>query len=373
VILDTRVVAGSGGGPDKTIINSPRFLSRTGYRMLCAYLHPPGDAGFEMLRRKAADAGTELLSVPDRGPLDWTIVPKMLELCRHHKVAVWHGHDYKTNALGLILNRWHPMRLVTTVHGWVRQTLRTPVYYAVDRACLPRYERVYCVSPDLHERCVALGVPESRCELLENGIDVDAYQRLCDTAAAKERLGLPPARPVIGAAGRLSPEKGFDLLLQAAADLRRRGHDLSVLIAGEGPERARLEHLARALGLGDRCRLLGYRADLRPIYEAMDVYALSSHREGLPNVLLEAMAMGVPVAATRINGVPRLVADGDNGLLVPPGDAAALAEVLGRLLRDIGLRRVLAAAGRQTVEGRYSFARRMGRLSASYDEMLRRN
>src|SRR5947209_3851879 len=191
VVLDARVVTGSGGGPDKTILNSPRFLGPLGYRMLCAYLHPPDDPGFEVLRRTAARYKAPLVEVPDRGPWDWRVVTELLAVCKREKVAVWHGHDYKTNALGLLLKRLWPMRLVTTVHGWVHHTGRTPLYYKLDQMCLPRYERVICVSGDLLETCLGSGVPARNCVLLENGIDAAEYTRRQTAAEARAGLGFP--------------------------------------------------------------------------------------------------------------------------------------------------------------------------------------
>jgi glycosyltransferase involved in cell wall biosynthesis len=372
VVLDARVVTRAGGGPDKTILNSPRFLARAGYRMLCAYLHPPGDPGFDELRRKAEARQAPLLSVPDRGPLDLRIVPELLRVCREERVAIWHGHDYKSNALGLVLRTLWPMRLVTTVHGWVQHTARTPLYYWIDRVCLPYYDSVLCVSADLHRRCLQAGVPRGRCSVLENGIDLEEYRRRQPTAAAKSRLGLPPDRLLVGAVGRLSPEKGFDLLIQAADRLLAEGIDLELWILGEGDQKEALADLIRQLGRADRIRLLGYRGDLPGYYEAMDVLALSSYREGLPNVLLEAMALEVPVLATRVAGIPRLIQDGDNGLLVGPGQVDELAVGLRQLLRSPELRHRLAEAGRQTVTEDYSFARRMDRLRRLYDRLLGR-
>ncbi|HTU91893.1 MAG TPA: hypothetical protein VMF69_17560, partial [Gemmataceae bacterium] len=103
VVLDARVVSGAGGGPDKTILNSPRFLATAGYRNLCTYLHPPDDPGFEQLRKRARIAEAPLLAIPDSGPWDWRVPGRMLEICRRERVAIWHGHDYKSNALGLLL------------------------------------------------------------------------------------------------------------------------------------------------------------------------------------------------------------------------------------------------------------------------------
>jgi glycosyltransferase involved in cell wall biosynthesis len=370
-VLDTRVVSGSGGGPDKTILNQPRFLAGSGYRNVCAYMHPPNDPGFEQLRRKAAAWQAPLLSVPDRGPLDWRVMWRMLRLCRRERVRIWHGHDYKSNALGLLLRRFWPMRLVTTVHGWgVRGERRTPLYYRLDRLCLPHYERVLCVSPDLHRQCLAGGVPEDRCVLVENAIDVAEFTRRRTRGEAKRVLGLCPDRIWVGAVGRLSAEKGFDLLISAVDQLLGTGLDVGLVIAGDGEMRRPLEALIARLGRGDRIYLVGYRPDVRDLYEALDVFALSSLSEGLPNVVLEAMALNVPVVATRIAGIPNVIDDGVNGLVVGPGSVPDLTASLHRLAVDADLRARLAHAARRTVEARYSFAARMDRIRALYDALL---
>jgi glycosyltransferase involved in cell wall biosynthesis len=372
VVLDARVVVGAGGGPEKTILNSPRFLEGAGYRNLCAYLHAPRDPGVQTLRERATDCRAPFISVPDRGPLDWRVFVELLNLCRRERVAVWHGHDYKSNLLGLMLSRFRPMRLVTTLHGWVHHTRRTPLYYAIDRWCLPRYEQVICVSSDLYEAALACGVPPERCVLVENGIDTDAYRRRLSPEEARARAGIPAGRLVVGAVGRLSPEKGFDLLIRAVADLRKTGLEVELWIAGAGDQRQELQTLVDGLGCGAAVRLLGYRSDTIDLYQAMDVFALSSLREGLPNVLLEAMALEVPVVSSRIAGIPRLVVHEENGLLVEPGSQEALAGALSRLLRSPDLRRRLAAAGRRTVASNFSFASRMDKVRRLYDGLLGR-
>jgi glycosyltransferase involved in cell wall biosynthesis len=372
VVLDVRVVKGSGGGPDKTILNSPRYLNTAGYRMLCAYMHPPDDPGFVQLRHKAERWQAPLLSVPDRGPLDWTVARRLLRICRQEKVAIWHGHDYKSNLLGLLLRPFWPMRLVTTVHGWVEHTSRTPLYYAVDRFCLPRYEQVICVSEDLRRRCLGLGLKPRRCPLIENAIDTEEFVRRRSVAEAKRSFGWHPERLLIGAVGRLSAEKGFDLLIRATAELLKSGLDVGLVIVGEGREQEPLQRLIIESGCTDRVQLLGYRQDTRELYEAMDLFALSSLREGLPNVVLEALAVEVPVVATAIAGVPRLIRDGETGLLVEPGSVEQLTAALGRALRDCDLRQRLRRAGRRTIEEGYSFAARMGKIARLYDRLLRR-
>jgi glycosyltransferase involved in cell wall biosynthesis len=332
-------------------------------------MHPPGDPGFEQLTRKAERWGAKLISVPDRGPLDLSILPRLLKICRNHRVSIYHAHDYKSNVLGLWLKRRYPMRMMTTIHGWVQRTWRTPLYYALDRWSLPSYEKVICVSQDLRETCLAAGVRADRCVLLDNAIDTEEFRRRRSRTEARQELGLPSTGLVIGGVGRLSAEKGFDLLIRAVRRLLDRGLDVSLAIAGEGDERSRLQKLAQELSLGDRVRLLGYCSDMRPVFEALDVFALSSLREGLPNVLLEALAMETPAVCTRIAGVPRLVQDGVTGLLVMPGSANELSDGLARMLNDEHPPLTMCASSGELIESEFSFAVRMRKLAAIYDDM----
>jgi glycosyltransferase involved in cell wall biosynthesis len=151
------------------------------------------------------------------------------------------------------------------------------------------------------------------------------------------------------------------------------GCDAGLLIVGEGEEMQNLRDLIADRRLNDRVHLLGYRADVPNIYEALDVFALSSYREGLPNVLLEAMALEVAVVATRIAGIPNLLRDGDNGLLVKAGDVDEFASALRRLHDDAGLRSRLGASARLTIEERYSFHDRMDKIAHLYDRLLDRS
>ncbi|MEX2317851.1 MAG: glycosyltransferase family 4 protein [Pirellulales bacterium] len=373
MVLHTRVITGQGGGPDKTILNSPRFLATLGYRSVCAFLRPPHDKGFQAIRQRAEQWHAPIEEIEDRNAIDLRALKRLLGVCRRLDVDIWHAHDYKTNLFGLLLRRLHPMRLVTTCHGWVEHTSRTKLYYRVDRWSLPRYERVICVSEDLVNQCRKQRVADDKLVLIENAIDTDEYCRSIDVVAAKQKLNFPAGRFLLGAAGRLSPEKAFDDLIRAVGELVRRGVDLGLFIAGDGPQRDALQRLIDELKLQDRVRLLGFQGDLRPFYQSLDLFVLSSLREGLPNVMLEAMALEVPVVATRIAGIPRVISDGENGLLVDPSDLAGLTHAIGQALGSASLRERLSVAGRRTVDERYSFAARMKKIAAIYDDLLSRH
>jgi glycosyltransferase involved in cell wall biosynthesis len=371
VVLHARVVTGSGGGPDKTILKSPRFLTGLGYRCACAFLRPPHDKGFDRLRDRAAAWKAPIYEIDDRSPWDSDLVARSAKLANDLAIDIWHAHDYKTNLLGLLVNRRRPMTLVTTCHGWVQRTWRTLIYHQIDRLTLRHYDHVIAVSSDVATACRRMGVDGTRLSLIENAIDTDQFARSRSRREAKREIGWPDGRFLIGAVGRLSPEKGFDLLIRAIAQLVKNGCDIGLAIAGDGPEQANLQNLVSELGLADRVRLLGFQGDLIPLYEAMDVYALSSRREGLPNVLLEAMALEVPVVATKVAGVPTLIDNDKNGILVEAESVGALAEAIGQLVRDTALRSRFAAAGRETIVNRYSFAVRMAKVAAVYDQVLR--
>ncbi len=372
VVLHTRVVTETGGGPDKTILLSASYLADSRYWLAAAYMHPPDDPGFEAIRRRADEFNSPLISVPDRGATDTRVLRRMRALCKHYNVKIWHGHDYKSNLIGLMLRPFWKMKYVTTVHGWVKHTTRTPLYYAVDRWALPFYQHVICVSDDLRDRVRELGVADDKISLIHNAIDERRYDRQRPAADAPMRASMntPPGRLVIGAVGRLSAEKGFNHLIRAADTLLKEGFDFEVWIAGDGDARPELEQLIAHLGLQDRVKLLGFCGDMIAMYEALDVFVLSSLREGLPNVVLEAMSMRVPVVSTRVAGVPKLIDDGVTGVLCPIGDVPAMADALRPVLTEASTRQRLAEAGRAKIEREYSFTQRMARIRSIYDSVL---
>jgi len=370
VVLETRVVTGEGGGPEKTIINTPRYMTSYGYPTFCAYMHPPKDPGFDIIQHRAENLSCPILGIDDRGIFDRTVSRRLLEICREKQVAIWHAHDYKSNFLGLKLRKKHSMKLFTTVHGWVRHTWKTPFYYALDKYCLRGYDHVICVSFDLYEQCLRLGVKKERCSLIENAIDTMQYSRTMKVEEAKEKLGFPKDRLIVGACGRLSPEKNFAGLIQVIAEMIEDGMPVSLFIAGDGPIRETLQKLINATGHNDHIRLLGFRDDIMTFYQGLDLFVLNSLREGLPNVVLEAMAYEVPVLSTRVAGVPRLITNGYDGVLIDMKNETELKHRLRVLLEDAEYRRMIGENGNFTISRQYSFGVRMKKIRDIYDQLL---
>jgi glycosyltransferase involved in cell wall biosynthesis len=369
-VMHLRTVSGRGGGPEKTILNSPRFLEGS-YQLRVAYIRPNNDPEYDMIER-AAQMDVDLVDIPERSGIDPRTVWRLVREVREFRPDILHAHDYKTNVLAVLLGRWFGIRTLTTMHGYVSRGGRLELYYRLDSWALRQMDHVIAVSDDLYQMLDAIGVSPARRSFVPNAIDHQQFSRRRSIAEARKHLGLDPSRLLIGAVGRLAAEKGFDRLIQAVDRLHNAGLDAELAIVGEGDERPHLEALIARCRRADRIHLLGHRSDVRDLYEAMDVFALSSLREGLPNVLLEAMALEVPVVATCIAGVPRLIDDGKNGLLIQPGSVEELTRSLERLLRDAELRKRLACSGRQTIAARYSFAARMRSIQTIYDDLLGR-
>lgn len=373
-ILHLRTVTGQGGGPEKTLLASPKHIGPR-YRLRLAYIRPANDALYDMPAR-AQRAGATLIDVPERGGADPRTWSALVREIKHSRPALLHPHDYKTNILAVLLGKRFGLPVVTTMHGFGLPNARLKLYFRLERWALRRMDRVICVSPDLLEYAVKIGVPSERCKLVDNAIDLEQFTRRATVEEAKKRLGLSPERLLMGAVGRLFEEKGFDRLIAATGRLSGPAHEthprvpLDLVIVGEGPERGALERLIRQRGLEDRVRLAGHQTDTIAWFEAMDIFALSSLREGLPNVLLEAMALEVPVVATRVGGVPGLVSDGESGLLVKPDDVDGLTTAIRTLAETPNVRRRLAAAARKAIETGYSFEKRMEKIRGIYDEVL---
>ena len=366
-VLHLRTVCGRGGGPEKTLLNSPRFLADS-YDVRLAYIRPVDDPEYDLPQR-AKEAGVVLYDIPERSGFSLSTLGRLAAVIREFPPHLLHAHDYKTNVLSLVLGRWFRTPVLTTAHGYVTKGGKLNAYYRLDRWALRRMDHVIAVSSDLFDFLQELRIPDERRSLIWNAIDTDSYCRNAEITQAKSTLGFAPDRLLVGAVGRLQPEKGFDVLIEAARQLYASGLDFDLAIAGDGPLRSDLEQQAAAADPQGRIRFLGWQTNAQPFFEALDLFVLSSRREGLPNVVLEAMALEVPVVATRVAGVPAVVEDGTSGLLVPPDSDSNLASALERPLRDAALRQRLGRNGRQSIEARFSFRARMEKIRDIYDRL----
>ena len=227
------------------------------------------------------------------------------------------------------------------------------------------------VSEAVKRDCVErLRMDANRVTVIHTGIDPPPERNAAAAESLRRTWGVPPGEPLIVTVARLSYEKGIDTLIDAAALLRETHPRARVAVVGDGPDERGLEEQIRRRGVADVVQLAGFHADVWPVFEAADIVCMPSKSEGMPNVLLEAMATGCPVVATNVGGVPEAISSGENGLLVEPKDAAALASALASLIDDAPMAQRLARAARRTVEQRFLARDVVGRYAALYERLL---
>jgi len=265
-------------------------------------------------------------------------------------------HGYKADLIGLLAARRVGIPVISVSHGWTGHTWKVRRYEQFDRACMRRMDRVVCVSEEQAVKVRRAGVRPDRVVVVRNAIRPDRFDR-SDPADRGRLEAMFPRAPerIIGSAGRLSPEKGFGVLVEAAAIVTRSDPGVGFIHFGDGPLRETLARRIAELGLEGRFILAGYRSDLDRFIPHWDLSVLPSFTEGLPNVVLEAFAAGVPVVATAVGGTPEIVEEGSNGYLVPPGDPEALARRIRDILLSEDERRSMGQRGRERVLSEFTF------------------
>jgi glycosyltransferase involved in cell wall biosynthesis len=222
----------------------------------------------------------------------------------------------------------------------------------------------------VRRQLIGEGYSPTKLQVIHNGVAIPDNLQPETRGRLRQELGLPPDAPLVAAICRLAPCKGVQFFLEAAAHLAPRWPDVRFLVVGDGPCRADLERTASRLGLSGRLVFAGSRSDIPEILSDLRVCVLPSLYEGLPNILLESMAMGIPVVATRVGGTPEGVDDGVTGILVPPRDPGSLARAVEHLLQDPEAGRRMGMAGRERVIARFSIERMVRATESLYTDLL---
>ncbi len=315
--------------------------------------------------RAAESAGVPVTLISERSALDLHVVWRIRDLVDAENPDIVQTHAVKSHFLAYMSRVWRKRRWVAFHHGYTTTDTKDRVYSQLDRGSLRAAARVFTVSQAFKRQLVERGVSAARIEVVQNAVSLawaDGVRAL-DRQAARARLGIASDERVLLAIGRLSQEKRHIDLIEAHRLLGDKS--VRLLLVGDGPERANLEAAA-----GKGVTFSGQIQDTSVYYAACDVMVLPSLTEGSPNVLLEAMATGVPSVATQVGGIPEIVKDGESALLVPPSDPAALAQAIRTLLGDAELRARLVVNARSAIEARHTPETRAQELISRYRSVL---
>lgn len=341
---------------------APRFHAR-GCKLAVCNLRV-ADPGADLLRA----AGLTVFETGCKSASPRTL-PALLRQARNSRADLLHAHGYAAANFGRLAG--HRLGVPVVVHEHALLPVR-PHQYLVDWLLRRWTTRGVAISQAV-AGCMTRrrSVPPERIDVIPNGIDLSRYQAVSHLApaAARKRFGWPETAQMIGSAARFRREKGLPVLLEAVLRLMPRYPELWCVMAGDGPDRADLQQQAAATQQADRLVFPGFVEAMPPFLRAMTVLAIPSLQEGLSFAAMEAMATGVPVVASRTGGLPELIADGVTGLLTPPGDSAALAGALERVLTDTTLQRRLVRNAARAVQA-YDADRYADRITALYRRLL---
>jgi glycosyltransferase involved in cell wall biosynthesis len=362
------------GGMESHTLDLACSVVQTGFPV---YAIVPQDAVLEPLVERLQGAGIEVYRLTLNGKPTLDLARNWLRLwhwLRRRGIALFHQQrtgPYHGKWAVLAAKAARVPVVVATEHqsAYPLQGLARHLNSLADRMV----DRLIVVShSDWQSQMAHSGRSADKVTVIHNGIDIKRYYTYSaeDLRAHRQALGLDPEAPLIGSVARLARQKGLEYLLQAAALLRQKVPDLHVLMVGDGPCRQMLEEEARRLGIIDRTCFLGFQRDVTPYLPLLDVFVMPSRFESFGLTLVEAMAVSLPVVASRVGAIPEVVADGETGLLVPVEDAEALASAIDTYLSNPDLRQQSGRAGRQRAEKLFSVEAMAQHAISLYQELL---
>ena len=361
-------------GAERVILNYLDFHDRERFRIVVAPFINEHNIAANPFPEAVCCRRVECRVISICRSIDIRDIGKVVDAIRKSGSRIIHTHGYRADIIGLIAARLCRIRAVATVHGWTPVTNRLQRYEKMDRRALRHYDRVIAVSEAIRQGLLQTGLKAEAVVTINNAVplpqisDGEAPSRW--RATVRREFGLAEDDFVVGVIGRLSEEKGVRYFLEALSLMRQPPPRVRGLIVGDGPEAETLRECAHSFGLGDAAVFAGFRREIPPLYAAVDCIALPSLTEGIPMVVLEAFAHGRPIVATRVGGVPEIVTDGRDGLLVESCQPEQMAEKIRLLADDSLLRELLVREAHITLITRFDPLVWAGKIEKLYNDLL---
>lgn len=308
--------------------------------------------------------------IREKGPFDKAVIPQLLALAERYRPDVIETHMVKSHFLMRFSGLWRSYRWLAFHHGYTRVDRKMLVYNQFDRWSLRAARQVVTVCQPFVTELASRGVPAERITVQHNSVPPFQAPEEAAVAELRSSLGIEDGAFVLLAVGRLSAEKGFADLLEAVAMARSSAPDFRLVIVGEGPERGPLEASIARLGLTGQVLLPGHFHRMAPWYALANALVMPSHSEGSPNVLLEAMAAGLPVVATSVGGIPEMASDGETAFLVAPHRPPDLARVIAMVVNDPVMAAGMGSAGKKRATERFSTSAHYRSLIKVYEQLI---
>jgi glycosyltransferase involved in cell wall biosynthesis len=303
---------------------------------------------------------------PCAGRLDLRTILLMRAFLKAQKIDIIHTHGYKSNLYAIAATLGKNISMITTCHNWLSESPKMKLYAWLDKFFLKRFDRVVAVSESVKQEILRHNISHRNLLTIYNGIDIKRFSNHRRTNSIRKEFGIDQSYKVIGFVGRLSKEKGVIYLMEAAEEVLKECPKLIFLIVGDGPLRKELQRKYDFAPI----IFTGIRNDVPEVYQCMNIFVLPSLREGLPMVLLEAMASRLPVVATRVGAIPAVIMDKETGLLIEPGDQDPIKESLLYLLKNPKMAKAMGRNGYRYVQEHFSSKKMAGAYLDVYRELI---
>lgn len=331
-----------------------------------------GKEGINTFIHAGKENGLRVFPIPEKGSKDVSVLTKILTIAKTNKVNLIHTHEVRTDIIGLVCAKILNIPIITTVHGWIDNDVKGKLLIKLDKIILRYFNHIIAVNREIKETLVSNKIEKERITVLHNALVIDNFEKKCGNRTFRKEMGLKENHIVIGNIGRLSPEKGQGDFLEAVKQVLDKGYRCEFVIIGKGSDEKKLKRLVNKNGTENHVVFAGFREDISSIYDSLDLVIQSSYTEGLPNVVLEALAKEVPVIATNVGGTSEIIENGVTGILISPKNPEEMAREIINFLKDPNKMMDMTRFGREKVRKEFDFRQRTEKLETIYEALLDR-
>ncbi len=347
------------GAPEKLIMGQLKYI--TDFEIISASFVKRGKKNEFLSAANSKGYGVE--AIEDNYPFDPKIPGRIKSIIVKYDVKLVVTHGYKADFYGFLARVGRDVPRVAYFHGWTQENMKMKIYNIIDRKILPRLDSIIAVSEASADRLTENGVSKSKIQVVYNAIEIDDnIQKPAPTIKEK---------PTIGVISRLSYEKGIHIFIRALAETAKNRGEFVARIYGDGGELENLKKLARELKLDHIIRFMGFTDDIEAAYKGIDFLVIPSLSEGHPLVILEAWKHGLGIVAAKVGGIPEVIEDGSDGVLVEAGNPQALGTAILQALNDRKRMNSLGEAGFFKLKKKYSFRFQADRLTQIYGSLIK--
>ncbi|MCM8826813.1 MAG: glycosyltransferase [Candidatus Omnitrophica bacterium] len=352
------------GGAESVVINLVKGLDKGRFNPFVCCLNDKGIFAEELEREEI-----KVIALNKKPGLDFSIIPKMIRLINTHNIDIVHTHLWGANCWGRVAAVLGRVKIIIATEHSV-DVWKPKHYFLIDRFLSRFTHKIVVVSEAVKDFYKSKGIAEEKLEVIYNGINEENF-RISGEIREKIRkeLGVNDNTKVLGIIGRLVEPKGHKFLFNAMGMLDGK-YNLKVVVVGEGVEKETLKEMVRSLGLEDKVIFTGFRNDVNNILQSIDILVIPSLREGLPLVMLEAMASGVPVISSKVGGIPEVIINGKNGILIEPANVRELAEAISVLVSNNELYQYLSHQAKQSIKAKFTLDRMIKDIEELYLKLL---